>query len=131
MLESELRYRVQIDDRPDGKSTTLRLRDPFLNYAFSDQLKGALLEFVRERVSRGVTHFVIDLTAVNVMDSCGLSVLIGIRRLVETKNGRLVLIVVSPILHRLFAITRLDGVFHIVRDEASAQPGDPAPAASA
>lgn len=120
MLESELRYRVQVDDRDDGRATVIRLRDAFLNYAFSDQLKNALLDLVRERIARGVRDFVVDLTPVNVMDSCGLSVLIGIRRLIQAAHGRLVLVVTSPILLRLFAITRLDGVFPIVRDDAAA-----------
>lgn len=129
MLESDLRHRVQMDDRPDGRSTTIRLRDAFLNFAFSDQLKCALFELVRERLSRGVRDFVFDLTRVNIMDSCGLSVLIGVRRLVEAACGRVILVITSPIVVRLFTITRLDGVFRIVNDEvaAAALLAEPAP----
>lgn len=121
MLESELRYRVNVQDGPDGSSCVIQLRDAFLNYAFSDQLKDALRKSVQERVERGVRNYVMDLTAVNVMDSCGLSVLIGVRKIVESCRGRLVLVATSPILLRLFSITRLDGVFEIVPDVASAE----------
>lgn len=120
MLENELRHRVQVEDSEESARCTIRLRDAFLNYTFSDQLKVALKDVCRERAGRGVRSFVIDLTAVNVMDSCGLSLLIGLRKLVEAAEGRFVLVASSPILLRLFAITRLDSVFEIVRDEAAA-----------
>lgn len=121
MLENELRHRVHVEDSEDAARCTIRLRDAFLNYTFSDQLKTALKDVCHERAGRGVRAFVIDLSAVNVMDSCGLSLLIALRKLVEAAHGRLVLVASSPILLRLFAITRLDGVFEIVRDEPAAQ----------
>ncbi|MCE9634233.1 MAG: STAS domain-containing protein [Planctomycetes bacterium] len=125
MLEDELRYRVDVRDEPTpdggaGGSCTIRLRDAVLNYSFSDQLKGALKDICTTRIDRGARRFVIDLSAVNVMDSCGLSVLIGLRKVVSAAGGRMVVVATSPILLRLFTITRLDGVFEIVRDEAAA-----------
>lgn len=128
MLANELRYRVEVRDvpgpggadAPADTTCTIRLRDAVLNYSFSDQLKGALQEICSTRIANGARRFVVDLTAVNVMDSCGLSVLIGLRKLVCAADGRLVIVATSPILLRLFTITRLDGVFEIVRDEASA-----------
>jgi len=134
MQESDLNLRVDVGDAEDGASCTIRLRDSFLNYAFSDQLKEALREVCTQRIDRGMRRFVVDLSAVNVMDSCGLSVLIGMRKVVCGAGGRIVLIATSPILLRLFSITRLDGVFEIVHDAASAaatlekQPYSPAAA---
>lgn len=120
MTEQELLCRVKIDDADDGSSATVRLRDQFLNYTFADELKSALKGLCRQRMDRGVRRFVVDLSAVNVMDSCGLSVLIGLRKLVDEGRGRLVLCHVSPIIQRLLGITRLDRVFESFDDEATA-----------
>jgi anti-sigma B factor antagonist len=121
MNESELQFRLQVVDGPDNAVATFQLKDQFLNYAFSDQLKAALRDLTADRIGKGVRCFVVDLTAVNVMDSCGLSVLIGMRKLVEQVQGRMIVIAPSPIILRLFAITRLDRVFEIVNSEADAK----------
>jgi anti-sigma B factor antagonist len=121
MSDSELQFRLQVVDGPDAAVATFQLKDQFLNYAFSDQLKAALRDLTADRIGKGVRSFVVDLTAVNVMDSCGLSVLIGMRKLVEQVQGRMIVIAPSPIILRLFAITRLDRVFEIVGNEADAR----------
>ena len=121
MSESELQFRLQVQDEADGSVSTFVLKDQFLNYAFSDQLKSALRDLTADRISKGVRRFVIDLTAVNVMDSCGLSVLIGMRKLVEQVQGRMIVIAPSPIILRLFAITRLDRVFELVANGKEAE----------
>lgn len=120
MTDEEFGYRVVVEDLPQGGASTVRFRDTFLNYAFSDQVKERVQALVRLRLDRGVRQFVVDLTAVNVMDSCGMSVLIGMRKLADARQGRMVFVATSPILLRLFAITRLDGVFEIYRDEPAA-----------
>jgi anti-sigma B factor antagonist len=135
MQDNVLGPHADVTDAGDVTQCTIRLRDAFVNYAFSDQLKGALRDVCSDRLAHGTRRFVVDLTAVNVMDSCGLSVLIGMRKVISGDGGRLVLIAISPILLRLFSITRLDGVFEIVSDAAAAEAAlakDPvAPAVSA
>ncbi|MCG3134731.1 MAG: hypothetical protein HMLKMBBP_02091 [Planctomycetes bacterium] len=121
MHEIELNFRLAVDDAPDGSRVTFRLKDQFLNYAFSDQLKDALKALTRERIERGVPVYVMDLSAVQVMDSCGLSVLIGVRKLVEESGKRMVVIAPSQIILRLFAITRLDRVFEVVTSAAECE----------
>ncbi len=118
MLDTELQFRLQVNDAQER--STFVLKDQFLNYAFSDQLKAALRQLTTERAARGVRNFVVDLTAVNVMDSCGLSVLIGMRKIVDAAQGRMIVIAPSPIILRLFAITRLDKVFELVGTEREA-----------
>lgn len=133
MTNTEYSDRVRIDDAPDGSATTVRLLDSFLNYTFADTLKAQLKEACRIRIEQGVRGIVVDLSAVSVMDSCGLSVLIGLRKLVDERQGRLVLCGASPIIQRLLVITRLDRVFDVRATEAEARAAllklDAAPAA--
>jgi anti-sigma B factor antagonist len=74
-------------------------------------------------IEGGKTGVVLDLTAVEFIDSTGLSVLLnGLRRLTR-KKGSLVLVCTNPTVLRLFEITRLDSTFDIVdtREQALAQ----------
>ena len=107
-------------DPPQGGASVLQIKDAFLNYASSEELKDDLKNLCRERMARGVREFVVDLSTVKVMDSCGLSVLIGVKKLVEPEGGRLCLIGLSPMICHLFTITKLDRVFEIHEDERTA-----------
>jgi len=120
MIDADLAFRVTVTESADGRATVVHLKDAFLNYSFADQLKRNLKEILKERLGAGQRRFVVDLSAVNVMDSCGLSVLIGLKKLVETEGGRLHLVAVSPMILRLFSITRLDRVFEIHATEGDA-----------
>lgn len=118
MHETELSFHLAVEDAPAESRVTFRVKDQFLNYAFSDQLKDAIKGHTKVRLDRGVSVFVVDLSAVQVMDSCGLSVLIGVRKLIESAGKRMIVIAPSQIILRLFAITRLDRVFEVVAHES-------------
>lgn len=120
MPETETGEHMDLSDAADGTSCTIRLRDAFLNYAYADQLKDGVKGACRERLDHGVRRFVVDLSAVDLMDSCGLSVLIGIRKLVAGAGGNVAVVATSPTLLRLFEITRLNTVLQVVGDEPSA-----------
>ncbi len=72
---------------------------------------------LRERVSlllsRERTDLVVDLTGVTFMDSTGLGLLVGTLKRVRTAGGRLVLVVDSERLLKVFRITGLHQVFTI------------------
>nr|WP_046529076.1 STAS domain-containing protein [Cellulomonas sp. FA1] len=72
---------------------------------------------LRERVAALVaeqrTDLVIDLTEVTFMDSTGLGLLVGTLKRVRTAGGRLVLVVDSERLLKVFRITGLVQVFTI------------------
>ncbi|WP_369797984.1 STAS domain-containing protein [Cellulomonas sp. B6] len=78
---------------------------------------------LRERVSALVaeqrTDLVIDLTEVTFMDSTGLGLLVGTLKRVRTAGGRLVLVVDSERLLKVFRLTGLVQVFTI-RDTLAA-----------
>jgi anti-sigma B factor antagonist len=77
-------------------------------------------ERLNEAIARGKTAVVLDLTAVDFIDSTGLSVLLNGLRRVTRRRGRLALAVSNPTVLRLFEITRLDSTFDILptREEA-------------
>jgi anti-sigma B factor antagonist len=89
---------------------------------------------LNEAIARGKTSVVLDLSAVEFIDSTGLSVLLNGLRRVTRAQGRLALVCANPTVLRLFEITKLDTTFDIrqSREDAIAavrQDGDgPAPA---
>jgi anti-sigma B factor antagonist len=71
-------------------------------------------------IESGKTTLVLDLSAVEFIDSTGLSVLLNGLRLVNQRDGRLALVCANPTVLRLFHITRLDSTFDIFPDRAAA-----------
>ena len=113
MLETQLAHHLRVQDDPDAETTTLKPLDEHMNYAHADLLKSGLKQACAERLERGRKRFVLDLAGVNVMDSCGLSVLISVKKLLDTEGARLVVAGPSPMIKRLLVITKLDRVFEI------------------
>jgi len=73
-----------------------------------------------EAIDKGNTSIVLDLSAVEFIDSTGLSVLLtGLRR-VTAVHGRLALVCANPTVLRLFEITSLDETFDIFPGRAAA-----------
>ena len=64
-------------------------------------------------MGRGKTAVVLDLSAVEFIDSTGLSVLLNGLRRVTRQRGRMALVCTNPTVLRLFEITRLDATFDI------------------
>jgi anti-sigma B factor antagonist len=71
-------------------------------------------------IERGDGTLVLDLTAVEFIDSTGLSVLLNGLRLVNQRGGHMALVCTNPTVLRLFQITSLDTTFDIVGDRAAA-----------
>jgi anti-sigma B factor antagonist len=119
MSTADLAFHLSIRDVPEEGVSVLQIKDAFLNYASSEDLKTNLKEQCRARLAHGVRRFAIDLSRVNVMDSCGLSVLISMKKLVESENAHMSLFGLSPMIRRLLEITKLDTVFDVRPDEQS------------
>jgi len=79
---------------------------------FSKRLNGA--------IESGKTTIVLDLSALEFIDSTGLSVLLNGLRLVNQKQGRMALACANPTVLRLFQITSLENTFDIFADRAAA-----------
>jgi anti-sigma B factor antagonist len=73
-----------------------------------------------EVIARGDGTLVLDLSAVEFIDSTGLSVLLNGLRLLNQRNGSMALVCTNPTVLRLFEITSLDTTFDICSDRAAA-----------
>lgn len=74
-------------------------------------------------VAQGHHRMVIDLEAVDFLDSTGLGVLVGVQRRVRAAGGELRVVCTTPHIVELFEITGLDRVFDI-RASVGAATGD-------
>jgi anti-sigma B factor antagonist len=71
-------------------------------------------------VGGGRCHLMIDLSAVDFVDSVGLGVVVGALKRARTRGGDLVVVGVSARIYELFEITRLDEIIAIFPDVAAA-----------
>jgi anti-sigma B factor antagonist len=68
----------------------------------------------------GTRCLVVDLTKTEYLDSAGLGILVGLLKRVKEADLKLVLAGAQPQVKRLFEITRLNQVFPMAEDVASA-----------
>ena len=91
-----------------------------IDFATGPQLKDAITELL----VAGEVHLVIDLLAVDFIESTGLGALIGGRRRAHALRGSLVLVCTEQQMLKIFRITGLDKVFRIYEtvEAATVQP---------
>ena len=77
-------------------------------------------ERLKSVIDAGKTSVVLDLSAVEFIDSTGLSVLLNGLRHVTHEGGRMLLACANPTVLRLFEITKLDSTFEIVPTRSEA-----------
>lgn len=111
---------LEIDVVDHGAVVVLVPRLTYLNYVSSDEVKGPLKTACATRVAAGAKTVVLDLGNVGLVDSCGLSLLISLKKTVETQGAKLALCGLGPMILRLFEITKLDRAFAIHADQATA-----------
>jgi anti-sigma B factor antagonist len=72
-----------------------------------------LREHLYQRIDAGTHSVVVDLTAVDFIDSVALGVLIGVAKRIRAVEGRLALVAPHERLLKVFRMTALDRVFII------------------
>jgi len=77
-------------------------------------------ERLEQIISGGGGTLVLDLTAVEFIDSTGLSVLLNALRLLNQRNGRMAVVLRNPTVLRLFQVTSLDATFEIFPERPAA-----------
>jgi anti-sigma B factor antagonist len=88
-----------------------------LNDFRNSALRDALYELV---ATHNEPLLAIDLAKVDYLSSSGVAILVGLKRRVETKGGKIVIFHVQPIVRDLLAVMKLDRFFIIANDEAHA-----------
>lgn len=110
-LEGEMAFRLAADEDKGGNLLVLTIKDSCLNYSSTDTLKPAMKDLIQSAMSRGRKNIVVNMKAVGVVDSCGLSVLISLKKQVDMGGGHLALVGLNGMIQRLFGVTRLDKAF--------------------
>jgi anti-sigma B factor antagonist len=88
-----------------------------LNDFRNNSLREALYELV---TTRDEPRFAVNLNKVDYLSSSGVAILVGLKRRVEAKGGKLFLYCVQPIVFDLLAVMKLDEYFSIVAEEEEA-----------
>ena len=120
MIETEEDARILVKDDAEREVAVLFVKDSYLNFEAAEVVRPRLKQTIAEALDRGRTRFVMNLSRVGIMDSCGLAVLISLKKLAEGRGARLALSNMSAMIQRLFALTRLDRAFDVYATEAEA-----------
>jgi anti-sigma B factor antagonist len=88
-----------------------------LNDFRNNALRDALYEVVQNRPDPVLA---VDLQKIDYLSSSGVAILVGLKRRVDTRNGKIVLFQVQPVVRDLLAVMKLDRFFTIADDETQA-----------
>jgi anti-sigma B factor antagonist len=88
-----------------------------LNDFRNNTLRDALYELVSGMEE---PRLALDLVKVDYLSSSGVAILVGLKRRVDTRKGKIVLFNVLPIVRDLLHVMKLDRYFPIAEDEHSA-----------
>ena len=107
---------LQISSRREGNDSAVLSLQGEVDVSNSDLVKNAAVSLLADNVQR----LVIDLSSTEYLDSAGLGILVGLLKRVNESARSLVIAGARPQVKRVFEITRLDGVFTMCDDVASA-----------
>ena len=79
-----------------------------------------LRDTMNDLLGMGQCYFVLNLSGVDYIDSSGLGQLISIWSSIRNKNGYMTILKPNKRVQRLFEITRLNTIFEVLDDEATA-----------
>jgi anti-anti-sigma factor len=88
-----------------------------LNDFRNNALRDALYELVQSREEPRVA---VDLLNVDYLSSSGVAILVGLKRRVDTRKGKIILFHVQPVVRDLLKVMKLDRYFPLADDEQAA-----------
>jgi anti-sigma B factor antagonist len=104
--------------RDESDALLVTFNDPSgLNDFRNTPLRDALFDLVQTRPDPRVA---LDMNKVDYLSSSGVAILVGLKRRIETRNGRIVLYRLQTIVRDLLQVMKLDRYFVIVDDEDEA-----------
>lgn len=106
-----------------GDTSVITIGDERIDAAAAVQFRDRM----REEISSGDGHLLLDLTEVNFVDSSGLGAIVSIWKSMDTSR-RFALCGLRPSVERVFRLTRLDEIItvHATREDALAAGADAA-----
>jgi len=107
----------EIRERAAGNVTVVELTGRITLGASADGVE----ERLQEIIQGGVRALLLDLSAVEVLDSRGIKVLVRAFITMQKRDGQLKLMKPSPRIRQVLEITRLLQVFEVFEDEESAR----------
>jgi anti-sigma B factor antagonist len=108
---------MNISSRPEGDALILRVDEARVDAAVAIQFKGAVMEATKQAGSR----VILDMSQVEFLDSSGLGAVVAVMKLLAPAT-QLELAGLTPIVAKVFRLTRMDQVFaiHATAEEALA-----------
>jgi anti-anti-sigma factor len=91
-----------------GAAIRIDLPEENLDFDAADGLKSQLHDTLSAFLAEGYRSFILDLSTVQRIDSCGVGLLIGMHHQVVAKGGTLVVAVQSPFVRKVLRWMRLD-----------------------
>ena len=91
----------------EDKTVIISFNDRSLNFYVTDSLKESLKETINTKIDEGVTHFVLNLDNVKIIDSCGVGLIIVANNVVTSRNAKLYLCHIKPFIIKIFEIMRI------------------------
>jgi anti-sigma B factor antagonist len=85
----------------------------FRSNSFRDAIYDAVMNSDPKRVA-------LDIGRVDFLSSTGVAIIVGLKRRIEARQGKLVVFSVQPVVQDLFRITRLTRYFTFADDESDA-----------
>ena len=96
--------------------TVIRILERRIFLHITEDFRNEILSIIED----GADKVVMDLSAVNVMNSSGLGVLMLARDKMEKRKGTLVLCGLQPIMAEIFSRMHLDTFFQVFKDQDEA-----------
>ena len=100
----------------EGDVTVIHILERRIFLHITDEFRDEVMSVV----DSGIDKLVIDLSAVNVMNSSGLGVMMLVRDKMEKRKGTLVVCGLQPIMSEIFSRMHLDTFFEIAPDTTAA-----------
>jgi anti-sigma B factor antagonist len=75
----------------------------------------AFRDWVLSGWAEGQRNIEVDLSQTTFVDSCGLGALVGLHKRAASRQGRLLLVNPQTPVQQILELTRLDGIFEIVK----------------
>ena len=104
--------------RPEADVLVIAFDNPAaLNDFRNSPVRDALYEALQGHPN---SKFAVDLSKIDYLSSSGIAILVGMKRRVDARNGRMVVYELQPIVRDLLTIMKLDRFFTIADNEEGA-----------